>query len=143
MSKRTHALVLVAMVAAMNLAGLTAIARAQPPDGVEQFRRGERASQEQTTSDAQEQFRRGERASQEQTTSDATVRRLLARERFSIPSRTPAQVPTPVQPDQPNGQPTWLVVSLAALAAALAVVAGLALLAARRANRRAQVGHAT
>jgi hypothetical protein len=44
-----------------------------------------------------------------------------------------------VQPDQPVGQPLWLVVSLGVLA----VVAGLALLAARRANRRAQVGHAT
>jgi hypothetical protein len=54
-----------------------------------------------------------------------------------------AQVPAPVQLDQPNGQPTWLVVSLGGLAAVLAVVAGLALLAARRANRRAQVGHAT
>jgi hypothetical protein len=143
MSNHRRALVLTAMVAAMNLAGLTAIAHAQPPDGVEQFRRGERASQEQSTTDAQEQFRRGERASQEQTTSDAAVRRLLARERFSIPSATPAQVPAPVQPDQPNGQSTWLVVSLGGLAAVLAVVAGLALLAARRANRRAQVGHAT
>jgi Na+(H+)/acetate symporter ActP len=48
-----------------------------------------------------------------------------------------------VQPTQPSGQPIWLVVSLGGLAAALALVAGLALLAARRANRRAQVGHAT
>jgi hypothetical protein len=148
------------MVAAMNLAGLTAIAQAQPPDTVEQFRRGEWASQEDstpadaagrfrqserasqqqpTTAEAVEEFRRGERASQEQTAADATVRRLLARERSSIPSGTPAQVPAPVQPDQPSGQPTWLVVSLGGLA----VVAGLALLAARRANRRAQVGHAT
>jgi predicted small integral membrane protein len=44
-----------------------------------------------------------------------------------------------VQPDQPSGQPAWLVVSLEGLAAALALVAGLALLAARRANRRARV----
>jgi hypothetical protein len=146
MSKRTHALVLAAIVAAMNLAALTAIAQAQPPDAVEQFRRGERASQQDNTpADAVERFRRGERASQEQTAAedqtaaDATVQRLLARERSSIPSGTPAQVPAPVQPDQPSGQPTWLVVSLGGLAAALAVVAGLALLAARRANRQAQV----
>jgi hypothetical protein len=117
MSKPTRALVLVAMVMAMNLAGLTAIAQAQPPDAVEQFRRGERASQEDNTpADAVERFRRGERASQEQTAAEdqtaagATVRRLLARERSSIPSGTPAQVPAPVQPDQPSGQPTWLVV---------------------------------
>jgi len=43
----------------------------------------------------------------------------------------------------PSGQPGWLVVSLGMLDAALAVVAGLAVLAARRANRRARVGPAT
>ena len=127
MSKLVRTLILGATLAAMNLAGLTAIAQAQPPDAVEQFRRGERASQEQT-------------AAEDQTAADATVQRLLVRERSSIPSGTPAQVPAPVQPDQPSGQPTWLVVSLGGLAAALAVVAGLALVAARRANRRARVG---
>jgi hypothetical protein len=54
-----------------------------------------------------------------------------------------AQVPTPLQPDQPTGQPGWLVATLAALAAVLAAVAGLATLAARRAIRRARVGQAT
>jgi Na+(H+)/acetate symporter ActP len=59
-------------------------------------------------------------------------------------TQPPTQVPAaPVRPTEPNGQPTWLVVSLGGLAAALALVAGLALLAARRANRRAEVGHAT
>jgi hypothetical protein len=43
----------------------------------------------------------------------------------------------------PSGQPGWLIVSLGMLDAALAVVAGLAVLAARRANRRARVGPAT
>jgi hypothetical protein len=48
----------------------------------------------------------------------------------------------PVRPVEPSGQPLWLVV-LGVLAAALAIVAGLALLAARRANRRSQVGPVT
>jgi hypothetical protein len=122
MPKRTHALVLVAMVAAMNLAGMTAIAQAQPFDTVEQFRRGERASQEQTAA-------------------DATLRRVLARERFSIPSQTPDQ-PTAPAPPEPSGQPSWLVASLGGLAAALALIAGLVVLAIRRAGRRTRVGHA-
>jgi hypothetical protein len=143
MSKRTHALVLVAMVAAMNLAGLTAIARAQPPDAIEQFRRGERASQDDSTpAEAVEEFRRGERASQEQTTADATVRRLLARERFSIPNGTPAQVPVPVQPPEPSGQPDWLVPAIGGLAAVLALVAGLVVMGTRRTGRRVRTEQA-
>jgi hypothetical protein len=131
MSKRTHALVLVAIVVAMNLPGMTAIAQAQPSDAVEQFRRGERASQEDgTPGGAVEEFRRGERASQEQPTTDN-------------PTSPTAQVPAPVQPERPTGQRGWLIVSLGLLAAALAVVAGLAVLAARRANRRARLGAAT
>jgi hypothetical protein len=143
MSKRRHALVLVAMVAAMNLAGLTAIAQAQPPDAVEQFRRGERASQDDSTqAEAVEEFRRGERASQEQTTADATVRRLLARERFSIPNGTPAQVPVPVQPPRSGGQPDWLVPAIGGLAAVLALVAGLVVMATRRTGRRVRTEQA-
>jgi Na+(H+)/acetate symporter ActP len=69
---------------------------------------------------------------------------MQAKDRPDSPTQPPTQVPAaPVQPAEPSGQPTWLVVSLGGLAAALALVAGLALLAARRANRRAQVGHAT
>jgi hypothetical protein len=135
MSKRARTLILGVALAAMNLAGMTAIAQAQPPDAVEQFRRGERASQEQSTpAEAVEEFRRSERASQEQTTADATVRRLLARERSSIPNGTPAQVP--VQPPEPSGQPDWLVPAIGGLAAVLALVAGLVVMATRRTGRR-------
>ena len=57
------------------------------------------AAQAQTgQADAVEQFRRGERA--------------------DTPTEPPAQVPVPVQPNEPSGQPAWLVVSLGALAAA-------------------------
>jgi hypothetical protein len=78
---------------------------------------------------------------QEQTTSDAALRRQPARERFSIPSGTPAQLPAPA-PTKSSGQPGWLLASLGVLAAVLALAGGLAVLAARRAGRRARVGHA-
>jgi hypothetical protein len=180
MSERAHALVFGAMLAAMNLAGMTAVAQAQtsdapagyqdarrPPterqvgesyrnyhealaaraqtaqdDAAERFRRGERASQEQsTTAEAVEQFRSGERAAQGQSAADAAVQRQLARERHSIPSGTPAQGPAPA-PGEPNGQSGWLLASLGVLTVVLALVGGLAVLAARRASRRARLGHA-
>jgi hypothetical protein len=59
-----------------------------------------------------------------------------AKERAGTSTEPPAQAAAPVPP----GQPGWLIVSLRVLAAALALVAGLALVAARRANRRARVG---
>jgi hypothetical protein len=127
-----------AALAAMNLAGMTAAAHAYPLDPDTDHRV---ATQQQPT-DAVELFRRDERASQEQPTADATVRRLLARERSSIPSGTPAQVPVPVQPPEPSGQPDWLVLGLGVLAAGLALSTGLAVLAARRAGRRMQAGQA-
>jgi hypothetical protein len=68
---------------------------------------------------------------------------MQAQERADASIETPAQAPAPAQPTEPSRQPGWLVVSLGMLAAALAVVAGLAVLAARRANRRARVGPAT
>src|SRR5215208_6139065 len=104
MSKRTRALIFGAMLAAMNLAGLTAVTQAQTSaaptgrqvsepyrnyhealatlaqtaqdDAVHRFRRGERASQEQsTTAEAVEEFGSGERASQAQTAADAALQR--------------------------------------------------------------------
>jgi hypothetical protein len=152
MSKRTRALVLGVTLAAMNLAGLTA-AQAHPNDDPTSNRHralGQLglltaehvvASQEQPTDDAVEQFRSGERAAQEQTAADAALQRQLARDRHSIPSGTSAKVPAPA-PSEPNGQSGWLVLTLGVLSAALALVAGLAVLAARRASRRMRLGHA-
>jgi hypothetical protein len=82
-----------------------------------------------------------QQTAQEQTAADAALQRQLARERHSIPSGTPAQVPAPV-PADPNGQPGWLLASLGVLAAAMAFIAGLVVLAARRAGRKARLGHA-
>ena len=80
--------------------------------------------------------------SSQQTAADAALQRQLARERFSIPNGTPAQVPAPPQADEPIGLPGWLVASLAVLAAVLAVSGGLAVMAAKRASRRVRAGHA-
>jgi hypothetical protein len=137
LSKLTRILTVAAMLAALHLAGIATVAHAQATDQ-------QATPRPPTERQVGESWRHRQPASQQQqTAADATLQRVQARERFSIPNQTPARVPAPVQPDQPSGQPTWLVVSLGGLAAALAVVAGLALLAARRANRRARVGHAT
>jgi hypothetical protein len=135
MSKRTRALILGATLAAMNLAGLTAVVQANDdPDGKD-------ARRPPTERQVGESWRHGQAATPEQTAADAALQRQLARERHSIPSGTPAQAPAPIPPE-PSGSPGWLLAALAVLAAALALAGGLAVLAARRANRRARVGHA-
>jgi hypothetical protein len=135
MSKLTRALVLGAMLAAMNLAGMTAVAQAQPndPDGKD--------ARPPTEGQVGETWRKRPVTSSQQTAADAALQRQLARERFSIPSGTPAQVPAPMQADESSGQPGWLVPSLAVLAAALVVSGGLAVMA-KRASRRVRAGHA-
>jgi hypothetical protein len=133
MSKLARVLVLGAMVAAMNLVGMTAVAHAQAND--------EPVRQPPTEHQVGESWRHRQAASPEQTAADAALQRQLARERFSIPNATPAQVPAPV-PDEPRGQPGWLIVSLAVLVAALALAGGLAVRAVRRTRRRARLEHA-
>jgi hypothetical protein len=135
MSKLARALILGATLAAMNLVGMTAVAQAQANNEGKDARRPPSERQ------VGESWRHRQVASQEQATADAALRRLLARERSSIPSGTPAQVPAPA-PAEPNGQPGWLLTSLGVLAAALALAGGLAVLAAKRAGRRARVRHA-
>jgi hypothetical protein len=162
MSKLARALILAATVAALNLAGMTAIARAQANDQ-------DTPSQQELADNwnyynqathippaelkARMQAEAAQRKLAERWTyynhatqmSPAELKTWMqAKDRPDTTTQPSTQVPAaPVQPTEPNGQPTWLVVSLGGLAAALALVAGLALLAARRANRRAQVGHAT
>jgi hypothetical protein len=133
MSKLTRTLVIGATLAAMHLVGMTAVAQAQAND--------EPVMQPPTERQVGESWRHRQAASQEQTAADATLRRVLARERFSIPNQTPEQ-PTAPAPPEPSGQPSWLVASLGGFAAGLALAGGLAVLAARRAGRRARVGHA-
>jgi hypothetical protein len=137
MSKRTRALLLGATLAAMNLVGLTAVAHAQAtndPDGKDARRLA-------TERQAAETERERPVTAQQQAAADATLQRVLARERFSIPSQTPDQ-PTAPAPPESSGQPSWLIPSLGGFAAGLALAGGLAMLATRRAGRRARVGHA-
>ena len=134
MSKRTRALLLGATLAAMNLAGLTAIAHAQATN------EGKDARQPPTERQVGESWRHRQAASQDQTAADATLQRVQAREHHSIPNEAPAQAPAPVPPE-PSGPPGWLLASLAVLAVALALAGGLAVLAAKR-GRRARIRHA-
>jgi hypothetical protein len=122
MSKLARALALVAMLAAMNLAGMTTVAHAYPLD----------PATDRSIS------------AKQQSTGDATARRLLARERSSIPNLAPAQTQpgSPLRSAEPSGQPGWLIASFGVLAAVLALVAGLVVMAARRANRRVRAGQA-
>ena len=132
MSTRTRALILGATVAAMNLAGLTAVAHAQATNEAKDARRPP------TERQVGETWRHGQVATPEQTAADAALQRQLARERFSIPSGTPAQTTAPAPPE-PSGTPGWLLTSLGVLTAALALAGGLAVLAARRAGRRTRI----
>jgi len=135
MSKRARALILGATLAAMNLAGMTAVAQAQVNN------EGKDARRPPTEAQVGESWRQGQVAPPEQTAADAALQRQLARERFSIPSGTPAQVPAPA-PAEPSGPSGWLLASLAVLAAALALAGGLAVMAVKRAGRRARLRHA-
>jgi Na+(H+)/acetate symporter ActP len=126
-SKIARALILAVMVAVLPLAGLTIAAYAQASD--------------QDTPSQQELAERWNTDYYQATHMSPAQHKAWLQAYKNSGSAT--QAPAPVPPTEPNGQPTWLVVSLGGLAAGLAVVAGLALLAARRANRRAQVGHAT
>jgi len=134
MSKRTRALILGATLAAMNLVGMTTVAQAQANNEGKDVRRPPSERQ------VGESWRHGQVASPEQSAADAALQRQLAREHHAIPSGTPAQVPAPAPPES-SGQPGWLLASLGVLVAAVALIAGLAVMAARRAGRRAQVGH--
>jgi hypothetical protein len=135
MSKLARVLTIGAMLAAMNLAAMTAVAQAQANDEGRNLRRPP------TERQVGETWRKRPVTSQQQTAADAALRRQLARERFSIPSGTPAQVPAPVRTGEPSGQPGWLVLGFA-VTAALALVTGLAVLAARRASRKVRAGQA-
>jgi hypothetical protein len=134
MSKLARVLVLVAMVAAMNLAGMTAVAHAHATD--------EQATPRPPTErQVGESWRHRPAVSQDRAAADAALKRVQARERFSIPNATPAEMPAPVppKPSRPSG---WLIASLGVLVATLGLAAGLAVRAARRTRRRARLEHA-
>jgi hypothetical protein len=158
MSKLARTLILAATMVALNLAGLAAVAQPNDQDTTSQQKLAENWNYYQQSTrvpPAELKARMQADATQQKLAvrwtyyyhatqmSPAELKAWMqAKERGDTPTEPPAQVPAPVRPAEPSGQPAWLVVSLGGLSAALALVAGLALVAARRANRRARVGQA-
>jgi hypothetical protein len=136
MTKLARALVLGATLAAMNLAALTTVAQAQAND---EPTSNQDARQPPTERQVGEGLRHPQVAAEHPTVADNT-RRPPTEAQVGEPWRHPTSAPVP--PAEPSGQPSWLLPSLGVLAAALVLAGGLALLAARRAGRRAGVGHA-
>jgi hypothetical protein len=152
MSKLRRTLVVAATLAAMNLAGMTAVA--QPNDGDTPTQR--EVSENWNTYNqstrvppaklkAQRELAdRWSYYNQATRLSPAELKAWSqAKDRVDTPTAPPTQAPAPARPAEPNGEPGWLVVSLGILATAMAVVAGLAVLVARRATRTARLGHST
>jgi hypothetical protein len=136
MSKLTRALVLAATLAAMNLAGLTTVALAQASD---QPTSNQDARQPATEGQVGEAWRHPQVAAEQPTAADDT-RRPPTEAQVGETWRRPTSAPVP--PAEPSGTPSWLLPSLGVLAAALVLAGGLAVLAARRAGRRARIRHA-
>lgn len=136
MSKLARALVLTATLAAMNLAGMTAVAQAQAKDEPTSKPDARRPP---TQGQVGESWRQRQVTAEEANLA-GDARRPPTEGRVGESWRPRFNVPVP--PAEPSGQPGWLVASLGVLAAALALSGGLAVMAARRAGRRARVGHA-
>ena len=152
MSKLARVLALGALLATTTLASTTAVAYAdaavtqdgrRPPTErqVGESDHHRRVAPQQATTDAT----RHAALAQEHYYStsgygDPAVQQALAQERYYSTwgySNTPAPAPA-----KPSGQPSWLVPGLGMLAAAVALATGLAVLATKRAGRRARVRHA-
>jgi hypothetical protein len=131
MSKPARALVLGLTLAAMNLAGMTAAAQALPtgePISKQDARRPP------TQGQVGEAWHQSQVAAEDPTVAGDT-RRPPTESQVGESWRHPTG--TPVRPAEPSGQPNWPMASLGVLAG------GVAVLAARRAGRRARVGQAT
>jgi hypothetical protein len=131
MSKLTRTLIIGATLAAMRLVGMTAVAQAQAND--------EPVRQPPTERQVGEAWRHPQVAAEQSTVAD-DPRRPPTESQVGESWRHPTSAPVP--PAEPNGPSGWLVASLGVLAAALVLAGGLAVLAARRAGRRARLGHA-
>jgi hypothetical protein len=134
MSKLARTLVLGATLAAINLTG--AVAQAQSNDESTSTQDARRPPSQGQVGEAWRQ----PQAPAEQPTVAGDTRRPPTEAQVGESWRHPASVP--VRPAEPNGPSGWLVASLGGLAAALALAGGLAVLAARRAGRRARLEHA-
>jgi hypothetical protein len=143
MSRLARTLTLTAVLAAINLAGLTAIAQAQTTtgDAVELYRRGEHASQDQPTGDSVKRAAQAqERYYSTWSYGDPAAEQALAQERYYSTwgyGDTPAPVPA-----QPSRRPGWLLPAIGVLAAALALLGVLAATIVRRTRARIRVRQA-
>jgi hypothetical protein len=135
MSKLARALALAAMLAAMNLAGLTAIAQSHPADQPTR-----QATMRPPTGTQVGKYSRERPVTAPGSATAETARRQpLPQERSATPIGPPAQATSPTGPAEPSGLPGWLIPVLGVLAAALALVAGV-VTAARRAHRTQRAG---
>ena len=131
MSKLARALVLGPMLAAMNLAGMTAVAQAQAND--------QPARRPPTQGQVGESWHQRQDIA-EQPTIASDARRPPTQSQVGESWRHQTSVPR--RPAEPGGQPGWRIASLGFLAAALALVGGLAVMAATRPSRGPRVGQA-
>jgi hypothetical protein len=131
MSKLTRTLTAAATLAVIGLTGTITVAHAQVTDEPTRHH----ARRPPTQGQVGEAWHQRSVGSQHDKVAEASLGRVLARERFSAPSGTPAQIPAPA-PTAPRGQPGWLLASLVVLTVVV-LVAGPAALVARRARRRA------
>jgi hypothetical protein len=136
MSKLARVLVVGATLAAMSLAGMSTVAQAQANDEPTSKHDARRPPTERQVGESWRQ----PQVAAEQPTDAGDARRAPTEGQVGEPWHPRLSVP--VRPAEPSGQPSWLLASLGVLAAALALSVGLAVLAARRASRRARVGHA-
>jgi hypothetical protein len=131
MSKLTRTLIIGVTLTAMHLAGMTAVAQAQAND--------QPARRPPTQGQVGESWHQ-RRDTAEQLTIASDARRPPTESQVGESWRY--QTDVPAQPVEPGGLSSWVVASLGLLVAVLALAGGLAVLAARRAGRRARVGHA-
>jgi hypothetical protein len=150
MSKLARTLILAATVAALNLPGMTAVAQTNDQDTTSQQELAENWKHYQQATRVPPAELQARILSERWTyyyhatrMSPAELRAWVqARDRADTPTEPRARVTAPRRPPEPSGQRDWLVLTLSVLSAALALVAGLAVLAARRASRRLRTGHA-
>ena len=134
MSKLARTLVLGATLAAINFTG--AVAQAQSNDESTSTQDARRPPSQGQVGEAWHQ----PQVAPEEPAVAGDTRRPPPESQVGESWRHPAGAR--VRLAEPNGQSGWLVASLGGLAAALTLAGGLAVLAARRAGRRARLGHA-
>jgi hypothetical protein len=135
-SRLAQALVLAALLAATNVAGMTAVAHTQATDEPTSKQAARRSPTQGQVGEAWHQPK--VTAAVPDVAGDA--RRSPAESQVGEPWHH--QTDASARPAEPGGQPGWRIASLVFLAAALALAGGLAVHAATRPSRGTQVGRA-